>query len=121
LRELLTLPDLNVNINTDIVRSAIDLLPKGLEHRPKKRLLDIMLKNAENRGKGKSLSIRFNESPVSASEGHLILSAKDGEVSIPSDFVIKSIGYKSHGVPGYPFDGAIVPNARGFVTVRSRI
>jgi hypothetical protein len=106
-----------VDIDSDIVISALEALPKGLEHRPRKRLLDIMLKNADNKGDGKSISIRFNESPVSASGKNLLLSSKTGKMSIPCDYIIKSIGYKSLGAPGYPFDGSIVPNVRGFVDV----
>ncbi|KAL3900882.1 MAG: hypothetical protein SGCHY_001028, partial [Lobulomycetales sp.] len=139
-RGLVALPNL-AGVYTDarhLLTSALESIPsRDLKHRPRRRLLEVMVKNfspllergeqrgeqhgdGDQHGDGRTLAFHFNWRPVSYTPTSLLLKSTGidkQEKQIPCDFVVKSIGTRAIGLPGYPFDESkgIVPNVRGFV------
>jgi adrenodoxin-NADP+ reductase len=138
LRELLHLPGVAFDVDPLLVAQAETALATRPAERARRRLLALMKQGAQSPGDAKSWALQFLRSPVAfhgSAEGKVTgvdwevneLAGEDpmaararptGErVTTATDLVLKSVGYRSVGIPGLPFDdrAGIVRNVNGRV------
>lgn len=149
LREMLQLPGVGFQVDTQLVKAAESVLaghPDMASGRMKKRILGLMKDGAKKAGLApdREWSLQYFKSPTAlhsaADAGNSVRSIdwemnelledpnldpgnwkarSTGEtISFQTDLVLKSVGYRSIGIPGIPFDqrAGIVPNEIGRVT-----
>ncbi|KAG0198923.1 NADPH-adrenodoxin reductase [Mortierella sp. GBA30] len=144
LREMLQLPNTTFHMDQDLLASEMERAGKSLD-RPRKRLMGLLEKGIKESksDQPKSWSLKFLRSPLGftgsdndSSNGHKQLKAielginrLEGETgnrkavaigekeSLACGLAFRSIGYKSVGIQGVPFDErkGIVPNMDGKV------
>ncbi|KAH8380821.1 hypothetical protein KR200_001698 [Drosophila serrata] len=117
LREMLKLPNVDTRWRTEDF-SGVDSLVEKLQ-RPRKRLTELMLKSLKEQGRGSSGSKQFLpiflRAPKAINQGEMEFSvtelkedsavATDSTERLPSDLILRSIGYKSSCVDsGINFD-----------------
>lgn len=139
LREMLSLEGVQVKMDPEVFKVSPACEAEMKATRMKKRVFDILSKAlAEPKQGDKSLYLHFLRSPaeVVGKDGHAaevklektrLEPAGEGKdqkaigtgefETIPADIVLKSIGFKSVGIPGVAFDGrrGVIPNQAGQV------
>lgn len=127
LRELLSLPGVGFEVDQALLSEGEEMLKTRPAERARKRLMGLMRNGAKDPSEAKSWSLQFLRSPTA------FLAKEDGEqrvgriewaanelvgeepmqararptgevVTTETDLVLKSVGYRSVGIPGLPFD-----------------
>ncbi|KAI8894851.1 hypothetical protein BC833DRAFT_615693 [Globomyces pollinis-pini] len=136
-REMMALPNVSFNHDDSMINDIKSASTYLKSDRPKKRLMDLLLKGTNNTSTTASWNLKFLSSPISFHSENKVLKGinftknklvgdsppkmkclpTDETYSIPCGLLIKSVGYLNTPVEGLPFDNkkCVIPNLKGRV------